>query len=188
LQIAERIFYFTPMKLITISKLSKVGFINRTHGYKGNLHCVTEISNPEKLLKPDFMFILINGLPVPFFIEELEVNGTEFYLKLEDINSDDDAKKILGKDLYAERMKEKKKNELMSWKDVKGYLATDDSFGEMGVITEVVEYPMQYIGKCIINEKEVLFPLNDDVVSEVDDDAKTISLDLPLGLLDIYLE
>ncbi len=84
------------MKLITISKLSKVGFINRTHGYKGNLHCVTEISNPEKLLKPDFMFILINGLPVPFFIEELEVNGTEFYLKLEDINSDDDAKKILS--------------------------------------------------------------------------------------------
>jgi len=85
-------------------------------------------------------------------------------------------------------MKESKKNVLMSWKDVQGYTATDESFGEMGIITEVAEYPMQYIGKCIINEKEVLFPLNDDVVTEVDDEAKTINLDLPLGLLDIYLE
>ena len=155
MQIAERIFYFTLVKPILISKLSRIGFISRTHGYKGNLNCITDISNPEKLIKLDFMFIMINGLPVPFCIEELEVNGTDFYLKFE---------------------------------DVQGYTATDESFGEMGIITEVAEYPMQYIGKCIINEKEVLFPLNDDVVTEVDDEAKTISLDLPLGLLDIYLE
>ena len=188
MQIAERIFYFTPVKPILISKLSRIGFISRTHGYKGNLNCITDISKPEKLIKLDFMFIMINGLPVPFCIEELEVNGTDFQVKFEEINSDVEGKKFLGKELFAEKMKESKKNVLMSWKDVQGYTATDESFGEMGTITEVAEYPMQYIGKCIINEKEVLFPLNDDVVTEVDDEAKTISLDLPLGLLDIYLE
>ncbi len=176
------------MKSIKTSKLSRIGFISRTHGYKGNLNCITDISNPAKLIKLDFMFIMINGLPVPFCIEELEVNGTDFYMKLEEINSDVEGKKFLGKELFAEKMKESKKNLLMSWKDVEGYIATDESFGEMGIITEVSEFPMQYIAKCIINEKEVLFPLNDDVVTEVDDDAKTINLDLPLGLLELYLE
>ncbi len=187
MQIAERIFYFTPVKSINSSKLSRVGFINRTHGYKGNLNCVTDISRPEKLIKLDFLFIMINGLPVPFCIEELEVNGTDFFVKLEEINSDVEGKKFLGKELFAEKMREKKSNVLMSWKDVEGFTATDESYGELGIITEVAEYPMQYIGKCMIDEKEVLFPLNDDVVTEVDEDLKVVYLDLPEGLLDIYL-
>ena len=115
MQIAERIFYFTLVKPILISKLSRIGFISRTHGYKGNLNCITDISKPEKLIKLDFMFIMINGLPVPFCIEELEVNGTDFFVKLEEINSDVEGKKFLGKELFAEKMKESKKNVLMSW-------------------------------------------------------------------------
>lgn len=176
------------MKSITLDKLSRIGSINRTHGYKGNLNCITDISKPEKLIKLDFLFILINGLPVPFCIEELEVNGTDFFVKLEEINSDTEAKKYLGKELFAEKMKERKKNILMSWKDVQGYHAIDEAFGEMNIISEVMEFPMQYIAKCVINEKEVLFPLNDDVVTEVDDDNKVVYLDLPMGLIDLYLE
>ena len=188
MQIAERIFYFTPVKQIRKEKLSRIGFISRSHGYKGKLSCVTDIARPEKLIKLDFLFIMVNGLPVPFSIEEIEVNNTDFFVKLEYIESDVEAKKYLGKELYAEKIRENKKNVIMSWKDLKGYKAIDETYGELDVITEVLEYPTQYIGKCMVNEKEVLFPLNDDVVTEIDDSEKIIYLDLPEGLLDIYLE
>ena len=37
-------------------------------------------------------------------------------------------------------------------------------------------------------ETEILFPLNEDFIVEIDDEEKILTLDLPEGLLDIYLE
>jgi len=36
--------------------------------------------------------------------------------------------------------------------------------------------------------KEIMFPLNEDMIVEIDEDEETILVDLPEGLLDIYLE
>ena len=176
------------MKTIRLDNLSKVGFINRTHGYKGTVHCITDLAKPEKLLKVDFLFLLINGLPVPFLIEEMEVNETDFYVKLEDINSDGEGKKLLQTEIYAETVKEKKKSAFLSWRDLKGYMAIDETYGELNTIEEVNEFPMQFIAKCTINNKEVLFPLNDEIVTEIDEDKKIIYLDLPIGLVEMYLD
>lgn len=181
-------FYFSAMKQIKLEQLSKIGFINRTHGYKGMLHCVTQLANPEKLLQAEYLFVLINGLPVPYFVEDIEVNETDFFVKLEDINSDVDGKKLNSLELYAEKIREKKQNAFLSWKDLKGFTATDESYGEMGIIIEVAEYPMQYVAKCLIDEKEVLFPLNENVIKDIDEDNKTIHLDLPDGLIQLYLD
>lgn len=152
------------------------------------LHCITDLAKPEKLLKVDFLFLLINGLPVPYLIEDIEVNETDFFVKFEDVNSEVDGKKILGKEIYAEKIKERKKSIFLSWPDLKGYKAVDEVYGEMNVIDEVNEYPMQFIARCTINEKEVLFPLNDDVVTEIDENEKIVYLQLPEGLIELYLE
>jgi len=33
----------------------------------------------------------------------------------------------------------------------------------------------------------VLFPLNDDMIVEIDEEERTITVDLPEGLLDLYI-
>ena len=67
-------------------------------------------------------------------------------------------------------------------------MAIDETFGELNIIEEVNEFPMQFIAKCTINNKEVLFPLNDEIVTEIDEDKKIIYLDLPIGLVEMYLD
>ncbi|MBL0104846.1 MAG: 16S rRNA processing protein RimM [Bacteroidetes bacterium] len=175
------------MKTLSKEDLTRIGVINKSHGYKGVVHCITDLSSPTALKKAKYLFILINGLPVPFLVEDMQVYGNEFHAKLEDVNSDADAKKITGLDIYALKIKEKKKSRFLTWTDLAGFTAEDENYGELSEIVEVAEYPMQYIARCIVGEREVLFPLNEDVILDIDEENKRIYLNLPEGLLDIYL-
>ena len=49
------------------------------------------------------------------------------------------------------------------------------------------EYPQHFVATMNYKEKEVLFPLNEDMILEIDLDEETILVDLPDGLLDLYL-
>jgi 16S rRNA processing protein RimM len=39
----------------------------------------------------------------------------------------------------------------------------------------------------LYKNKEILFPLNEDMIVEIDEDEKTLLVDLPEGLLELYL-
>lgn len=175
------------LKTLSLQDLKKIGSTNRSHGYKGQLHCLTDLSDTRILKKAQFLFIRINGLPVPFFIEEISVNGNEFYVKFEDVNDESSARKLTGKEIFAEKVKEKKKDDYLTWSDLVGFTAIDHQHGEIGELVEVVEYPMQFIGRCFSGGNEVLLPLNEETVTGIDEEGKIVHLELPDGLLDIYL-
>ncbi len=176
------------MKILRKEDLKRIGFVNKTSGFKGNLSCVTDIARSEKLLKSKFFFLILEGLPVPFAVETLEIKGDELIVKFEDVDSEQQAKKLLRKEIFADILLGKKKKDLKSWKDLVNYTAIDNISGEIGIITEVYEYPMQMIAKCLVDGKEILFPLNDDIVLEIDEDEKKVFVELPEGLLDVYLK
>jgi 16S rRNA processing protein RimM len=176
------------MKTLDKNNLSKIGFVNKAVGFKGRLSLLTDVAKPESLRKQKFFFLLLEGLPVPFAIEEMEINDSELLVKLEGIDDESQAKKLLRLDVYGEKMKAPEKRSLGGWKELENFTAIDQEYGEIGIILEVQEYPMQMIARALIGEKEVLFPLNEDVVVDIDEAKKSVYLDLPPGLLDIYLK
>ena len=68
------------------------------------------------------------------------------------------------------------------------FLLIDESFGEIGKIKEILEYPNQALFQTFYKEKEVLVPVNDLFIKNVDRKKKEILLNLPEGLLDVYIE
>jgi 16S rRNA processing protein RimM len=174
------------MKMLRKENLSRIGFVNKSSGFKGNLHCIIEIAHPEKILNNKFLFLILEGLPVPFAIEEMELNGSELIVKFEDVDSETEARKLSRKELYAEKQRHKKKNELLSWKDLVGFSVVDENHGDSGKIEEVLEYPQQMIARCIFNGKEFMFPLIDDIVIDINEEEKIVYVELPNGLLEIY--
>jgi len=176
------------MKTLSRNNLERIGFVNKTSGFKGLLSCIIESGKPETIVKKRFLFIMQEGLPVPYAIEEAEANGQEIFIKFEDIDTEEQARKLTRKDLFADKSRKGKKSEEITWMDLTGFTAIDETHGVIGVIEEVVEYPMQFIARCNVNGKEVLFPLNEEIVTDIDMEAKKIMLDLPEGLIDIYLE
>jgi 16S rRNA processing protein RimM len=58
----------------------------------------------------------------------------------------------------------------------------------IGKIIEVIEQAHQMLCRIEINNKEVLIPLNEDTLKRIDHKKKEVIVQLPEGLLEIYLQ
>ncbi len=165
-----------------------IGYLTKTKGLKGELQLYFEYDAPE-LLELDVVFADINGKMVPFFVSsyKLQTNNTgNFYF--DDIDHIDKAQPLVKKKVYLPLAKmPNRDDEDFHYNDLVGFTVSDETHGELGKILEVNEYPQQFVATVAYQNKEVLFPLNDDMIVEIDEEEQTILVDLPDGLLDLYL-
>ena len=68
---------------------------------------------------------------------------------------------------------------------LKGYTISDESNGEIGIIEEIIEMPQQEMAVLKLNKKEVLIPLNENLILEIDESKKIVTMDLPAGLVEL---
>ena len=176
------------MKTLKKENLFRIGSVQKSSGFKGALIVRLDVVKTSEYKKEKFFFILFEGLPVPFEVEQIEINDDVMLVKLVDVDSEEEARKFSRKDFFTEKIPGKIKRNINGWKDLVDFRVTDIALGELGNILEVLEYPMQMIARCSVNGKEVLFPLNDEIVLEIHDKERKIVVDLPDGLLDVYLK
>jgi len=166
-----------------------IGYITKTKGLKGEVQLYFEYDEPS-LLDLDVVFADMNGKMVPFFVAvcKLQHNNTG-NIYFDDIDHIDKAQPLLRKKIYLPlaKMPDRSDDEF-HYNDLKGFIVSDETHGELGEIIEVNEYPQQFVATVSYQNKEIMFPLNDDMIIEIDEDEGTILVDLPEGLLDIYLE
>ena len=71
--------------------------------------------------------------------------------------------------------------------EIIGFTVQDKGFGKVGIITGVNDSTAQHLFEIDHDGKEVLIPINDEIIEKVDRASKTIFLDTPEGLIEIYL-
>lgn len=167
----------------------RIGSVLKTKGLKGEMQMYVDFDNLDAI---DFnaIFIEISGKLAPFFVESVKYshNG-HAYLYLEDVDTIEKAAALVRKDIYLpNKLKPVKGEEEFTLFDLVGFTAIDDNEGELGEITDVQEFPQQLIATIDFNGKEVLFPLNEETITGIDVVKEIINIDLPEGLLDIYLD
>ena len=164
-----------------------IGYITKTKGLKGEVQLFFEYDSPD-LLELDIIFADMNGKLVPFFVSsyKLHTNSTgNFYF--DDVDHIDKAQVLVKKKVYLPLTKmPDRSDEDFHYNDLKGYMVYDDTHGELGEIIEVNEYPQQFVATVSYKSQEILFPLNEDMIVEIDEEEARILVDLPDGLLDIY--
>jgi 16S rRNA processing protein RimM len=171
-------------------QFSSLGKIVKTFGYKGELIATIEERFCKQLNKMEFVFVEIQHERVPFFVVSVEnqYNNT-FLLVLEDIDSIEKARELSGSTLFiAETGKTKKTSREFNLKDLIGFEVTDEKFGVVGKIHQILELPQQHIMQLFNNKKEILIPFNEDFVLRIDAQHKTIKIKAPEGLIDFYME
>jgi len=168
--------------------LSKIGFINKLNGYKGEVMLIMESIDFSSLKKQKFLFVELEGIPVPFAVENLIEKSGNAVIKFEDVNDSDYAKRLLNNPVFIEKKGRTKKPIAAVGSELIGYEVVDANYGSIGLIQKVEEYPQQLIATCIVNRKEVLIPLNENFLDNISDEEKKVFLTLPEGLLDVYLK
>ena len=164
------------------------GKIIKTHGLKGGLSMRIDADDPAVYRNINYVLVEMNARLIPFFITSFKLNVNKAYITFQDIDSIEQAQELIGKDSYLPlEFLPKLKGNQFYFHEVIGFLLIDETFGEIGAIEKVLEYPNQAVFQVFKNEKEVLIPIQDEVIKKVDRNKKTITVKAPEGLIELYL-
>lgn len=166
-----------------------LGYVAKLHGFKGEVSLFLDVSNPEDYADLDMVFIEINNQLTPFFIESFKLKNKGFAaVKFEGVDSETDARFLQRKSLYlpAEILPELTGTSFYDH-EIVGFTVIDTNFGEVGLVDEVLAYEVNPLLSIMNGKIEVLVPLIDGLVKEVDRENKTITITAPEGLIEMYL-
>ncbi len=170
------------------SECFSLGKITKTHALKGEVIIYLDVDFPEEYEDLEAIFLDIKGQLVPYIVEELQIKGKKSILKLEDINSIDDAYKIVNCDVYLPltALPALKGNQFY-YHEVIGFEIFDtNTQSTVGKLKAIYESTGQDLFAIDMDEKEVLIPIVDEFIKKVDRENQSIHVQLPDGLIDVY--
>ena len=174
---------------MTKDKCFYVGKIVKTHGLKGEVTLRIDNEQFDDIEELNYFLLDVNEQLIPFFIEDIAYHSNKAFVLFQDLNTLEAANQFVGKSAYLplDLLPEKEGNDFYSH-EVVGYLVVDEEKGEIGNVNEIIEYPTQSIIQIIKEGKEILIPIHDDIIKDVNRDEKKIYIKAPSGLIDMYLE
>ncbi len=165
-----------------MASLVYVGFIKKTHGFKGVVKIHIENSK-FTLNQKEPLMLEINKKPVPFFMEHISKSDTEWQVKFEDIRSVEEADEIVGLSVFVES-DENTIEEIWS-PNAKGFKIIDKQLGPIGEVVQHIHKPGQDMLEVIFNSKTFYIPFVEEMIVDFDDEKQIIYTDLPEGLISI---
>ena len=185
-----------PTDLVRIARVLK------SYGTDGEILVGFREIEPEDMNLQEPVFIFFDGLPVPFFIETISSKGVlKALVHLTGVNNLADAQEISGCDVFASRSSI---NEYSDEDDgltvdmLVGWTILSEDGNEVGIVSgyePIPGNPCLYIdsssasglsagtGDSAMEKSTVMVPLHDDLIVEVDEENKKISLRIPEGLI-----
>ena len=187
----------TGLVALTTDDLQQIAQVLKSNGTDGELVMSFRTIAPEDINLEEPVFIVFDGLPVPFFIESFTKRGnSKALVRLTGIHCQEDVDEISGKAVYIE---DSEASELSLEED--GFAALvgwmlltpenpdqgdgDELAGltEVGEITDFIDIPNN---PCIEVETEngaVMIPLHEDLILSVDPEYQEIIMQIPEGLI-----
>lgn len=174
--------------MIDLNDCIELGYLSKTHGIKGELVLRLNAVSFDDIENMELVFILFDGLPVPFFIEEfIERNIDSLLIKFEDINSETEAKVLVEKTLYLplEFLSKNTISILKSTEALLGYAVVDIHYGEIGFLNQVIQHSENPLMLVTNGKNEIYIPLQEEFIVEIKEKEKIILVDCPEGLISI---
>ena len=156
----------------------KIGRLGKPHGVKGEISFNFDDDIFDRQ-DADYIILDIDGILVPFFMEEYRFKNDETALMiLEGIDSQEKAANLTGLDVYFPRALSDDDAPHLSWDDFIGYTINNhpSPITHIDTTTENVLFEL---------ENGALIPAADDLIVDINNEEKTITMNIPEGLFDI---
>lgn len=167
--------------MIKREEVFKIGKIGRPHGIKGELmfYFTDDVFDRTDA---DYLVLQIDGILVPFFIEEYRFHGQETALiTFEDIDSQEKARTLVGCEVFFPHADNDADADELRYDDLEGYTLIDDNTGrEVGVIEYVDQQTMNIMFEL---SDGTLIPASEELITDIDQKNRKITLNIPEGLL-----
>lgn len=170
--------------MIKDSEVYKIGLIGKAHGVKGELSVQIDDDVFDRV-DAEYIVLKLDGILVPFFMEEYRFKSDSVALiKFDGIDTQERARELTGVEVYFPReLAEQEEDAELSYSALVGYKLIDDNSGdEVGTIAYVDE---QTINIMFELEDGRLIPASEELIVDVNQQKRTITLDIPEGILDL---
>ena len=161
--------------------MQRIAQVLKSNGRDGELLLSFFDLLPEDIDLEEPVFIEIDGLPVPFYFESFTPRGTSRALvRLTGVHSLTDADELAGSAVYADDDLYEDEEE-----DLTGWTVLDADGHPVGSVAAHEDIPGN---PCIVVRTprgEALLPLHEELVLEIDEDKKSLRMEIPEGLLDL---
>ncbi|MCB8994096.1 MAG: hypothetical protein H6538_00640 [Bacteroidales bacterium] len=166
---------------------SLIGYISKAHGIDGQLMVRTNSNFADDIEPGEPLFVKVDELLVPFFIEEAEVYPDRAIVKLEFIDNPEEARKFTGLSVYLEKQEHRPESAIQTdnFGYYTGYSFRDNTSGIEGIIREFIDNPLNPLFLVENGASEFLVPVHPDFIVEEDNKRKLLVFNLPEGIADI---
>ena len=173
---------------MTKEECYQLGKITKPFGFKGQVVMFLDVDCPDDYAELDSAFIDIKGNLVPYFFKIENINGNKAIATFEELKPEE-AQALVGHEMYLPLdMLPKLTGNQFYFHEVVGFRVIDEEHGDIGVIQSIIEYPAQPLFQIDKDGTEILIPVIDPVIKSVNRMLKTITIDAPAGLIDLYLQ
>jgi 16S rRNA processing protein RimM len=166
-----------------------LGKIVKKYSFKGELLAKLDTDEPDLYDNLDAIFVDLRGNLVPFFLESSQLHKSNLLrLKFEDVDTEGDADALIKSDLYLPlEFLPKLEGDKFYFHEVIGFKVIDKNYGSVGTIKAINDSTAQALFEIDKDGIEILIPMNDEFIVEVDRAKRTIIVETPEGLIDLYL-
>ncbi|MFW6257842.1 MAG: ribosome maturation factor RimM [Prolixibacteraceae bacterium] len=174
------------METIPKADCTQIGFIRKLHGIHGEVVLEFESRFEYSVEEATRFFVELDGLLVPFFVAG---NGLRFksgksaLVIFDDVNSENYARRLVAQKVYlfhydiVDGVEEEDDFPFLN------YVLNDSGSGKIGTITDVKDFSGNMVMTVDYHGEDILIPFSEDFLVSTDEVHKTVTMDLPEGLI-----
>ena len=153
-----------------------LGKVQKLYSYKGAVWLYLDVDNPAEYAEMDSLFIEQNGQLVPYFIESISLKTNQALVKFEGIDTQEAAQGLLSCSLYLPLTVLPELDEDNFYlHEVVDFDIVDTKKGTLGKIVNIYTLSRNNLIAMEFKGKEVLIPIQDDIVGKVDKVKRTLT-------------
>jgi len=170
--------------MIKQEEVYKIGRLGRTHGVKGEVTFNFDDDVFDRV-DADYLVIEVDGILVPFFFEEYRFRSdTTCIVKFQDIDTQEQARELTNCEVFFPlALVPHDDEDELRWKSLVGFKLIDAKDNRcVGRIADVDDQTVNVLFKL---DDGTLIPAAEDLITVVDHDRRSITIDIPAGLLEL---
>ena len=168
--------------MIKEEEVYKIGRLGKTHGVRGEISFLFDDDVFDRT-DADYLLLRVDGILVPFFIEEYRFKSdANAIMKFEGLDTQERARELTGCDVYFPRSLAEG-DDSISWSVLVGFDILEAQSGKtIGRIASIDDSTLNILF-CLDDGR--LIPASDDLITAIDQQARTITMHIPEGLLEL---
>ncbi|MDD3567367.1 MAG: ribosome maturation factor RimM [Bacteroidales bacterium] len=166
--------------------LTEIGKIQKTHGVNGELQVSWSTDFYPEDHNFESVFLVIEGIPIPFFVQSIRMKGADSsIITLDEIGTIQQAEELVGLKVMAE-VKSSGSSDELTLDDLVGFIVITNRGVQLGTIEVLQDYAGNLVFELqTASGNELLIPASPELIVEIDEDSKSIIMELPEGIADL---